>query len=217
VARLPQETKLALAHNPYGGVPALLDDCVAAAVDALVEEHGGPAWDAESFGVLAASVGAGLVGRTSEVVVTVGRVLAEGRAVEQVVSGTSSLTLLPALTDVRAQVAALLPAGFVSGVGARRLPDLVRYLKAVRRRLETLPDAPVRDRERMERVAAVAARYEAALAALPPGRSPSPELAEVRWMIEELRVSLFAQTLGTPYPVSEKRILRVLASAAGAE
>ena len=108
-----------------------------------------------------------------------------------------------------------MPEGFVSGVGARRLPDLVRYLRAVRRRLETLPDAPVRDRERMDRVAGVAAEYEAALAALPPGRSPSPELVEVRWMIEELRVSLFAQTLGTPYPVSEKRILRVLAAAAG--
>jgi ATP-dependent helicase HrpA len=102
----------------------------------------------------------------------------------------------------------------VSEVGARRLPDLVRYVKAVRRRLETLPDAPVRDRERMERVAAVAAEYQATLGRLPPGRSPSPELAEVRWMLEELRVSLFAQTLGTPYPVSEKRILRVLAAAA---
>ena len=215
VSRLPQKTKLALAHNPYGGVPGVLDDCAAAALDALVEEHGGPAWDAESFGVLAASVGAGLLGRTSEVVATVGQVLAEARAVEQEVSETSSLALLPALADVRAQVAALLPSGFVSGVGARRLPDLVRYLKAVRRRLETLPDAPVRDRERMDRVAAVTAEYESVLAHLPPGRSPSPELAEVRWMLEELRVSLFAQTLGTPYPVSEKRILRVLAAATG--
>ncbi|HSK26224.1 MAG TPA: ATP-dependent RNA helicase HrpA [Jiangellales bacterium] len=217
VSRLPQETKLALAHSAYASVPALLDDCAAAAVDELVAQHGGPAWDGAAFAALAAAVRAGLPDRTYEVVVAAGRVLAEARVAEREVSGTSSLTLLPALADVRTQVAALVPAGFVSTVGAQRLPDLVRYLRAVRRRLETLPNAPVRDRERMERVASVQAAYEAALAALPPGRPPPAELLEVRWMIEELRVSLFAQTLGTPYPVSETRILRAMdaASVAG--
>ena len=77
-------------------------------------------------------------------------------------------------------------------------------------RLEALPERPERDRQLMWRIELVQQSYDEALAALPPGRQPSPELAGVRWMIEELRVSFFAQQLGTAYPVSEKRIHKVL-------
>jgi len=118
--------------------------------------------------------------------------------------------LLPALTDVRRQVSGLVYPGFVAESGAARLPDVARYLRAASIRLDALPERLERDRQLMWRVELVQQSYDEALAALPPGRAPSPELAGVRWMIEELRVSFFAQQLGTAYPVSEKRIHKVL-------
>ncbi|MBO0876794.1 MAG: ATP-dependent RNA helicase HrpA, partial [Pseudonocardia sp.] len=116
----------------------------------------------------------------------------------------------PSLADVRDQLAALVHPGFVAATGAARLPDLVRYLRAAARRLETLPRAPERDRDWMVRVHEVRAAYDELLAAVPPDHALDPGVAEIRWMIEELRVSFFAQGLRTRYPVSEKRIYRAI-------
>ena len=107
--------------------------------------------------------------------------------------GTASLTLLPSLTDVRAQVDALVYPGFVAAPARARLPDLVRYLQAAERRLDRMADNPGRDRALMARVEQARGWYDDAVRRLPPGVSPSPELVAVRWMLEELRVSLFAQ------------------------
>ncbi|MBO0827295.1 MAG: DUF3418 domain-containing protein, partial [Streptosporangiales bacterium] len=111
-----------------------------------------------------------------------------------------------------AQLAALVFPGFVAATGMRRLPDLSRYLRAMQRRLEKLPESPDRDLVRQRSVEAVTQDYEDALRAAPDERGRTA-LADVRWMIEELRVSLFAQVLGTAYPVSETRIRRALAAA----
>jgi ATP-dependent helicase HrpA len=92
--------------------------------------------------------------------------------------------------------------GFVSATGLDRLPHLVRYLHAAQRRLEKLPENPPRDAELMHRVHAVEQSYRELPA--------SPGTAAIRWMIEELRVSFFAQSLGTAHPVSEQRILRAM-------
>jgi ATP-dependent helicase HrpA len=127
--------------------------------------------------------------------------------------GTASLTLLPSLTDVRAQVDALVYPGFVAASGRSRLADLVRYLQAAERRLDRMADNPGRDRALMARVEQARGWYDDAVRRLPPGVSPSPELMAVRWMLEELRVSLFAQPLKTPYPVSEQRIRSALTRA----
>ena len=210
LARLDTPTKLALASAPHAGAGALFDDCLACAVDAIMESAGGPPWTATAYATLLAAVRTGLEGEVTDVVGVVARVLAEAAAVDRELRSTSGLTLLPSLTDVRAQLGELVHPGFVTATGRRRLPDLVRYLKAARHRLEVLPDHPVRDADRTARVAAVRAEYDAEVAALPPGRPVPPALADVRWMIEELRVSFFAQQLRTPYPVSEKRILKAL-------
>jgi ATP-dependent helicase HrpA len=114
------------------------------------------------------------------------------------------------LADVRAQRDALVYPGFVTATGADRLADLTRYLRAASRRLETLPRAPARDREWMAAVHEVQTAYDELLAAQPAGEPLANAVAEIRWMIEELRVSFFAQNLGTRYPVSEKRIYRAI-------
>jgi ATP-dependent RNA helicase HrpA len=210
LGRLDNQAKLALASAPHPSPSALFDDCMAAAVDALVEEAGGPAWSAGAYAELLATVRSRLEAEVTRVVTLVARVLAAAADADRRLRGTTSLVLLPALTDVRAQVSHLVYPGFVAATGVPRLPDVVRYLRAATVRLDALPEHPERDRQLMWRLELVQQSYDAALAALPPGRAPGPELAGVRWMIEELRVSFFAQQLGTAYPVSEKRIQRVL-------
>jgi len=97
-------------------------------------------------------------------------------------------------------------AGFVAATGWWRLPDLVRYLRAVERRLDRLPENPQRDREQMHTIQEIQQEYARLRAQLP----PSDNLAEIRWMIEELRVNYFAQALGTPQPISDRRIYRAM-------
>ena len=98
----------------------------------------------------------------------------------------------------------------MAATGRRRLPDLRRYLAAADHRLDRLPGDAARDAARMARVHAVQAELDAFVAGLPPGRRDADEVRQLRWMVEELRVSLFAQSLGTPYPVSEQRIYRAM-------
>jgi ATP-dependent helicase HrpA len=104
----------------------------------------------------------------------------------------------------------LLPPGFVAATGRDRLPDLARYLGAIGRRLEVLPRDAAVDAARMQRIAAVSAAYEDLVAALPSGRTGAADVQAIRWQLEELRVSLWAQQLGTPRPVSEQRIYRAI-------
>jgi ATP-dependent helicase HrpA len=100
--------------------------------------------------------------------------------------------------------------GFVSATGADRLPDVLRYLQGIERRLDRLAENPNRDREWTARVATVQGHYDELVASLPTARREAPDVRQLRWMIEELRISLFAQTLKTAYPVSEQRIYRAM-------
>jgi ATP-dependent helicase HrpA len=210
VGRMPNATKLALTANPYGAVPALLDDCVAAAVDGLVEEAGGPVSDADGWAALRDHVGRALERAVEDVVRVVGSVLADARGVEDRLAALTHPLLQTAVDDIRAQMAGLVGAGFVSRTGRRRLADVVRYLQAVQRRLDRLTDDVERDLARTREVQELAREYDQLVAALPPGRRQSPDVVAVRWMLEELRVSLFAQPMKTAYPVSEKRVLRAM-------
>jgi ATP-dependent helicase HrpA len=115
-----------------------------------------------------------------------------------------------AIEDIRAQFRRLLPVGFVTTTGASRLGDLTRYLTAIGRRLEALPRGIDIDRARMLRVHTVEASYRELTAALAPGRAAAADVADIGWLIEELRVSLWAQQLGTARPVSEQRIYRTI-------
>jgi ATP-dependent helicase HrpA len=204
--------RLGLAGSPYPSVPELLEDCVAAAVDALVERHG-PAWDEEAFGRLVALVRSGLHDTTRTVVQDLLRVLAAWRDVDKLLSGSAEMSMLPALADMKAQVGRLVHRGFVSDVGAAQLGQLPRYLAAVRTRRERLPSGVGRDRQLMDQVVALQESYLHRVEALPEGRPPDAALVRVRWMLEELRVSLWDQARGTAYPVSGTRIRKALAAA----
>jgi ATP-dependent helicase HrpA len=204
--------KLALAASPYPSTQDLLEDCVAAAVDQVVEEHG-LVWDERGFESLAARTRAEVEGRTRAVLHDVGRVLTVWRETDRLLSGSADLPMLPALADMKAQVGRLVYRGFVSDVGAAQLRELPRYLAAVQQRRAKLPTSVGRDRLLMDQVTSLQESYLHRVEALPEGRPPSAALRRVRWMLEELRVSLWAQQLGTAHPVSDTRIRKALDAA----
>ncbi len=208
--RLPNERKLAMSRSPYPGVAALLDDCAAAAADQVIADAGGPAWDADGFARLVAEARSALPLATARAVDAAGQVLEAAHDAEARLRATPSPPLAAAFADARAQFAALIYPGFVSATGLRRLPDLVRYLRAISRRLDTVAADPGRDAGRTAIVHRVTDAYRQGAAELPAARRSGADVQSVRWMIEELRVSLFAQVLGTPVPVSEKRIRAAL-------
>jgi len=212
LSRLNNQQKLALASAPHKGPTALFDDCLGAAVDALVEQAGGPAWDRPGFESLQRAVRASVDRTAGEVVTTTAAILALAREVELGLRSTSSPALLLSLTDLRAQLAALIYPGFVTATGAVRLHDLVRYLQAMQRRLEKLPERYQRDQGLLWGVQNVQQDLDAVLAAMSPARRREQDDAvqRVRWMIEELRVSLFGSGMKTAYPVSEQRIHRAI-------
>ncbi|MFF8843631.1 ATP-dependent RNA helicase HrpA [Streptomyces sp. NPDC015127] len=212
--RLTNQQKLALSRNPHGSVQALFEDCAMAAADRLIADHGGPAWDEESFRKLFDRVRADLVDLTVRTIDQVQQILAAWQACERRLKATNSLTLINNVQDVREQLAALVPAGFVTRTGLRRLPDLMRYLVAADRRLQQMPTAVQRDTTRMEKVHEMQDEYAWLLEQLPQGRPVPQEVRDIRWMIEELRVSYFAHALGTAYPVSDKRIVKAIDAAA---
>jgi ATP-dependent helicase HrpA len=207
---LSNKSKLVLNRNPHGSVAALLEDCVDAAVDKLIQDNGGPVWDDAGFATLLEKVRGSVNATVLDVLSEVERILLALHDVETILSDIRVPAYAESLSDVRAQLRALVYPGFVTGTGLRRLPDVVRYLRAIERRVEKLPSDLARDVERLREVEWLRGEYQAVLDTVPAGTSPSPALADIRWMIEELRVSYFAQTLGTAYPVSSKRILRAL-------
>lgn len=228
LARLSNAQKLALAHNPHGSVPALLDDALACAVDAIAAERlreVDPGADgirtAADYEAALAAVRTHASARVLQVVTRVEPVLALHLQAEQRLAPldaaaakaptTSTTPALAALVaDVRAQLAELVRPGFVAETGMDRLPDLERYLRAVLHRLERGPADLARDARSREEVLTAEEAYAGLLAALRPAQRAADEVTRIGWMIEELRVSLFAQRLGTAYPVSMKRIQRAI-------
>jgi ATP-dependent helicase HrpA len=189
---------LTLAGAPHEGV---LDDLLAAAVDALVAEAGGPAWDEAGFERLREHVAARLPIRAAAVAAEVVEVLDAARELGLRIDGLGAdPALQPARLDVAAQLGGLVYPGFVAAAGADRLPDVARYLRAAARRLERLPDAVAGDRDKLATIHALEAEFR--------GRPDAPR--EIAWMLQELRVSQFAQGLGVQGQVSAKRIRKAL-------
>ncbi|GHK03777.1 ATP-dependent helicase [Streptomyces sp. Y2F8-2] len=211
--KLTNQQKLALSANPHGSIQALFDDCAMAAADKLIGDFGGPAWDEESYRKLFDRVRAEIVDTTVRTVAQVQQVLAAWQACERRLKVVRSPALLPNLADVRAQLDALVKPGFVTEAGIRRLPDLMRYLVAADRRLQQMPTNVQRDTTRMDKVREMQDEYAWLLEQLPQGRPVPSSVRDIRWMIEELRVSYFAHALGTAYPVSDKRIVKAIDAA----
>jgi ATP-dependent helicase HrpA len=205
--RLSNDTQLALARSPYRKVSDLFDDCVECAVDQLLADLGGPVWNEAAFNALRTGVSHALTESVVYVVTVVAGILAIANGIEMRLSGLRAPSLAPSLTDIERQLHRLVRPGFIAATGVARLPDLMRYLEGIERRLDKLPTGADRDFDNLRRVQRLERRYGELLGALGPAAADQ-DVEAIGWMIEELRISYFAQGLGTAQPVSEKRILR---------
>jgi len=209
--KLPNKAKLGLYFTPFGRVLDLIDDCIACAVDKLIADFGGFVWNEEGFDKLRDFVRENVNEVTVDIAQKVEQILTLTHQLNQRLKGKMDFTMAFALSDMKSQISGLIYQGFVQKSGYARLPDLLRYLQAIDKRMDKLAQDVNRDRAAMLRVEQVQQAYQQLLAKLPKSKPISDEVAEIRYMIEELRVSLFAQQLGTKYQVSDKRVLNLIA------
>ncbi|NVO75860.1 ATP-dependent RNA helicase HrpA [Photobacterium damselae subsp. damselae] len=203
---LPNKSKLGLYFNPYGRVLDLIDDCIACGIDKLIEQKGGIVWQPEAFEALKDYVRVELGDTVVEIAKQVEEILTTAFNINKRLKGRVDLTMAFALSDIKAQLEGLIFKGFATECGWKRLPDILRYMRAIERRLEKLPIDPNKDRVHILKVESMVNEYKELLNKIPKGQPIPENVKEIRWMIEELRVSYFAQQLGTPYPISDKRI-----------
>ncbi|PSX09905.1 ATP-dependent RNA helicase HrpA [Photobacterium angustum] len=205
-SNLPNKSKLGLYFNPYGRVLDLIDDCIACGVDKLIEQKGGLAWQPESFEALKEYVRAELGDTVVDIAKQVEAILTTAFNISKRLKGRIDLNMAFAMSDIKAQIESLIFKGFATECGWKRLPDILRYMRAIERRMEKLPIDPNKDRVHILKIESVVNEYKELLNKIPKGQPVPDKVKEIRWMIEELRVSYFAQQLGTPYPVSDKRV-----------
>jgi ATP-dependent helicase HrpA len=189
------------------GVADTLDDCADAAVDSLLGEL---PWDRAAFSAARDGVREQLPAATQDVAALVEQVLAAAQEARLALRAEPTPAQADAVIDMREQLVALLPRNVATAAGRARLRDVARYVRAIGRRIEKLPREVDVDRARMQRVHQVQAAYRDLVKALPAVRTGAADVQDIRWLIEELRVSLFAQQLGTARPVSEQRIYRAI-------
>lgn len=209
--KLTNNTKLAFYFNSYGKVLDLIDDCITCALDQIIDQFGGPVWQQADFHRLQHSVRAELNDSVMAIAGLTEQILLAGFNLNKRLKGRVDMALALALSDIKTQINRLIYPGFLTETGWKRLPDTLRYLQAIERRLEKLPQDPLRDRGQMLKIEQVEQARQCWFHQLPLARRDDKEVQDIYWMVEELRVSCFAQQLGTPYPVSEKRILQAMA------
>ena len=205
---LTTQEKLSLAASPYRSTAELFDDCMAACIDAVVGDE--LIHTRAQFEAARDRVSATILDSMFQAVGQVSSVLRASREAEKAISAASSLTLMAPLADAREQLANLVYKGFVSTAGLTQLRRLPIYLAGITHRVAKLQENPGRDRSWLTEVEEATARYESAGGSLPLAPAAAPYIRRARWMLEELRISLFAQHLGTAEPVSLQRISKVL-------
>ncbi len=203
--------RLAIARLGRFSVDELLDDCVRAALDHVIAAAGGVVWDEDGFRALQRDARTALPGLAIHAAAVANEVMltavAAARRIDRLVTGE----LRPSVLDARAHLLRLIRPGFVTAAGCDRVDDVHRYLRALDRRLERLPDEAHRDRQRTVIVQRLEADLDAVGAARRP-ELPTQDLAEIGRHIEELRVSLFAQSIGAAISTSEQKIRRAMQS-----
>ncbi|GHE91149.1 ATP-dependent RNA helicase HrpA [Thalassotalea profundi] len=208
--KLPNKAKLGMYFNPFGSIKDLLDDCIVAACQYLIQQHGELARNEEAFTITKDYVRAEISDCVLQAAITVEQILSLTHDINKKLKGKVSLNVIQSQGDIKQQLQALVHKGFVTQSGLNKLPDILRYLQAIIRRLEKLSIDPNQDRLKLIEVEKVSESYQLLLANQRKDIPINKAIAETRWMIEELRVSLFAQNLKTPYPISVKRIVNHL-------
>jgi ATP-dependent helicase HrpA len=214
---LSNRTRLSLSTSPWGSVDAWSDDCVNAGVDECLRRFAkenpntapdGLIWERSAFVDLRLFTNKALYPILNELATST--VMLAGSAAA-VIEALPRLKLMPDVAlDIRAHIDRLAYPGCLAAVGVKRVDDLVRYAVGIERRMDRVVDKLAQDRSMMARCQALEAEYDATLVAT----GPTEELDEAIWMLEEFRISCFAQSVGVKGSVSEKRIRSVLGRSA---
>ena len=207
---LTQTEKLTLAQSPYRTTVELFADCMAVCIDAGLA--GREVWTRSEFEAVRDEISATIMDSLFQVVSLLTKVIAGFREAEKAIKAASNIAMLSPLADTREQLSALVYPGFASETGLTQLRRLPVYLAGIVHRIGKLGENLGRDRVWMTEVQTATARYELAGGRLPLLPDSTVSLVRARWLIEELRLSLFAQHLGTAKPVSLQRIDRVLSA-----
>ncbi|WP_351078737.1 ATP-dependent RNA helicase HrpA [Shewanella sp. CAL98-MNA-CIBAN-0140] len=207
---LPNKAKLAMYFNPFGQVQILIEDIINAAVQQLLDQKQLDIRNEQQFEQAKDWVRQELNPTAESIALNVEQILTIYQRIKKRLKGKISLDIAFAMSDIQTQLDSLVYKGFVEDCGWQRLTDVGRYLKAIENRLEKLPVDPARDRLHMHSIAKVQQALTAQSAKVPRSQPVPEALIEARWMIEEYRVSCFAQVLGTAYPISEKRVLNYI-------
>ncbi|WP_166867920.1 ATP-dependent RNA helicase HrpA [Salinibacterium sp. ZJ70] len=200
--------KLLLATAPYASTKALLDDVMLAVVEEL-SEGASPRTPAD-FAALQEKVNAGLLDALFAAAGLTARILGAAKEADKAISQASNIAFMGPLGDARSQLGALIHPGFVRRAGLAQLRRYPVYLAGITYRVQKLTENPGRDRAWQVQVDEATALYTKTGATLPHAGNTPPRLVAVRWMLEELRLSLFAQHLGAAGPVSVQRIRKAL-------
>ena len=205
---LANRDKLMLARFAPQTATALTADCIVAVADRLVAEHG-EVWTTAQFDSLVTTARRQLPRRSAIALRTAAEIIALAADIEALLAKLISPSVAPNVADVRRHLARLVRGGFVVAHGEHRLADVQRYVNGIKRRLDKLPENPAKDLNKLVEVGNVEREYSSLLESLPPG-DVDQEVIDLGWMLEELRVSVFAPSLGTSRPVSTKRIVTEL-------
>ncbi|WP_349931506.1 ATP-dependent RNA helicase HrpA [Glutamicibacter mishrai] len=209
ISHLNNAEKLVFTQNPHGSIDKLIADCTMAAVDQLVPER--LPMNRTGFEALFETVRAEQIDTIFTITAIVAKVFGASTRINKDLKNTKSLAMFAAVTDIRSQLEQLIYPGFIAATGAANLMRLPRYVQGVEKRLEKLRGGAVtRDSQALLVIQKLEDEYDAALERVPDGARVPAALAQVKWMLEEMRISLFAQELGTAYSVSEKRIRKTI-------
>ncbi|MBN9643328.1 ATP-dependent RNA helicase HrpA [Corynebacterium mendelii] len=203
---LPLKQRVAVESFPHGGAQGLIDDARTAAIRDSMMANGGPVRKPDEFTALKKAVAPDVPGRIRRIVV----ILAPAMVTYHQVKAELDKWQGPAIDDMKRQLDFLLPEHALARHGIDRLKHLDRYLRAMLIRLETMGTNPDRDADNQDTVEDALDYLQKKLAALPSARQRSPEVKDIQWMIQELRVSLFAQQLGTARPASLRRVQKAV-------
>jgi len=214
--KLPNKAKLGLYFNPFGSISDLLQDCIQGACSHLVQEYA----DKKAQGLLPQAerefdlcrdyVRSEIADTVLVAAIKVEKALSLRHDISKKMKGSVALNIIQSHSDIKQQSELLIFKGFVTASGLGKLDDIIRFLQGMLRRLEKLPIDPNQDRLKLIEVNKVNDAYQLLLSKQRKDKPIAAELLNTRWLIEELRISLFAQNLGTSSPISVKRIINHL-------
>lgn len=209
---LKPDEKLALATLQYQSIESFVQDLYTALAHQELGNHaGGMIFSRKEFEAVRDKVGAIALERAFDFAGELAKIAKELRDALKGISNANAMAFLTVLSAEKDHLAQLTPKNILSETGLEKIPRIAIYLRAVSERVRKLEENPARDRESAQELSKALAIFEAAGGSIPLSAGSSGELIQARWLLEELRVSLFAQSLGTSESVSVQRIKKLLA------